>query len=54
MELTKDKKIESYAKQGLQCTRNTSLPYEINWTCLSCEYNVIKRENDHTKIQRTK
>ena len=54
MELTEDQIIEKYAKKCLHCNRNTLLPYEYEFTCLSCGYNVNKRKNELSKIQRKK
>ena len=34
------------------CNRNTLLPYEYEFTCVSCGYNVIKRKHELSKIQR--
>ena len=46
MKLTEDQIIE---KCG-----NTLLPYEYQWTCFSCKYNVIKRKQELSKKQREK
>ena len=54
MELTEDEIIEKYAKQCLHCSRITLLPYEYEWTCFSCGFNVNKRKHELSKIQRTK
>ena len=54
MDLTEDQIIEKYAKKCLHCNRNTLLPYEFEFTCFSCGYNVIKRKHDLSKIQRKK
>ena len=54
MGLTKGKLIEKYPKEVMHCLRNTSLPYEYEWTCLSCGYNVIEGIIQFTKIQRGK
>ena len=53
MEL-KDEIIQKYAKQCRHCNRNTLLPYEYEYTCFSCGYNVIKRKDELSKIQRKK
>ena len=50
MELTEDQKIEKYAKNCGHCNRNTLLPYEYEWTCFSCGYNVNKRKYELSKI----
>ena len=54
MELTEDEIIEKYAKQCGHCNRNTLLPYESEFTCNVCGYNVNKRKHELTKIQRKK
>ena len=51
MELT-DEIIEKNAKHCGHCNRNTLLPYEYEWTCSSCAFNLIKRKHELTKIQR--
>ena len=52
MELTEDEIIEKYAKQSRHCNRNTLLPHEYEYTCISCGYNVNKRKHELSKIQR--
>ena len=54
MELTEDEKIIKHAKKCGQCNRNTLLPYENEFTCISCGYNVIKRKHELSKLQRKK
>ena len=54
MELTEDEIIEKYGKQCRHCNRNTLLPYEYEFTCLTCGFNVIKRKHELSKIQRKK
>ena len=54
MELTEDRIIEKYGKHCGHCNRNTLLPYEYEYTCFSCGYNVNKRKNELSKIQRKK
>ena len=54
MDLTEDQIIEKYGKYCGHCNRNTLLPYEYEYTCFSCGYNVNKRKNDLSKIQRKK
>ena len=54
MELTEDEIIEKYGKKCLHCNRNCLLPYEYEFTCLSCGFNVIKRKHELSKIQRKK
>ena len=54
MELTEDEIIQKYAKKCGHCNRNTLLPYEYEYTCFSCKYNVIKQKHELSKIQRKK
>ena len=54
MELTEDEIIQKYAKNCSHCNRNMLLPYEYEYTCISCGYNVIKRKHELSKIQRKK
>ena len=54
MELTEDQIIEEYGKRCGHCNRNTLFPYEYEFTCFSCGYNVNKRKPELCKIQRKK
>ena len=54
MELTEDEIIKKYGKMCLHCNRNTLLPYEYEFTCFCCGFNVVKRKNELSKIQRKK
>ena len=54
MELTEDEIIQKYGKKCGHCNRNTLLPYEDEWTCLSCGFKLIKRKHELSKIQRKK
>ena len=54
MELTEDEIIQKYAKHCGHCKRNTLLPYEYEFTCFSCGYNVNKRKHELSKIQKKK
>ena len=54
MNLSENEIIEKYAKRCGHCNRNTLLPYEYEWTCISCRYNINKRKNELSKIQRKK
>ena len=45
MELSEDEVLQKYGKQGRDCNLNTLLPYEYEYTCISCEYNVIKTKS---------
>ena len=54
MELNENQIIEKHGEQWMHCMRNTLLPYEHEWTCLSVGYNIIKRKHRLTKLQRKK
>ena len=54
MELTEDEIKQKYAKRCGYCNRNTLLPYEYEFTCIVCGYNVNKRKHELSKIQRKK
>ena len=54
MNLSEDAIIEKDAKNCGHCNRNTLLPYEYEFTCVACGYNVNKRKNELSKIQRKK
>ena len=54
MELTEDHIIEKCAKQSRSCLKKTRLPYEYEFTCISCGFDEIKRQHELTKIQRKK
>ena len=54
MNLSEDEIIEKYAKNCGHCNRITLLPYEYEWSCSSCGYNVNKRKHELSKIQRKK
>ena len=54
MEITEDQIIEKYGENCRHCNRNTLLPYENEWTCFSCGYNLIKRKHELSKIQLKK
>ena len=54
MQLSEDEIIEKFGKHCGHCNRNTPLPYEYDWTCISCGFNLIKRKHELTKIQRKK
>ena len=54
MQLTEYKTIERYAKHCSHCNRITLLPYEHEWSGVSCGSNVIKRKHKLSKIQRKK
>ena len=54
MELSEDEIIQKYGKQCRHCNRNTLLPYEYEYTCIVCGYNMNKRKHELSKIQRKK
>ena len=54
MEITEDQIFEKYAKKCLHCNRITLLPYEYEFTCFSCGFNVNKRKHELSEIQRKK
>ena len=54
MESTEDEIIQKYGKRCGHCNRNTLLPYEYEFSCFSCGYNVNKRKHELSKIQRKK
>ena len=54
MELTEDKIIQKYGKHCGHCNQNTLLPYEYDFTCFSCGYNLKKRKHGLSKKQRKK
>ena len=51
MNLSEDEIIEKFAKQCRHCNRNTLLPYEYEFTCFSCGFNVSKPKHELSKIQ---
>ena len=54
MELTEDEITKKHAKHCGHCSGNTLLPYEYDWTCISCGFNLIKRKHKLNKFQRKK
>ena len=54
MELIEDEIVQKYGKRCGHRNANTLLPYEFEWSCLSCGYNVNERKHELTKIQRKK
>ena len=54
MELTEDEIIQKYGKRCEHCRRNMLLPYEYEWTCFSCGFNVYKQKHELSKIQKKK
>ena len=39
--LSEDEITEKHGKLSGHCNQNTLVPYEDEWTCISCNYNVI-------------
>ena len=54
MRLTEDEIIQKFAKNCGHFKRKTLLPYEYEFTCFSCGYNVNKRKHELSKFQRKK
>ena len=52
MNLSEDQIIEKYGKKWGNSLRNTLLPYENEFTRVSCRYNVIKRKQKVSKKQQ--
>ena len=52
MNLSEDENKQKYVKKCERCIRNTLLPNKYAFTCNLCAYNVIKRTNKLTEIQR--
>ena len=52
--MSEDEIIQKYGKNCGHCNRNTLLPYEYQWSCFSCGYNVNKRKHELSKTQRKK
>ena len=49
MEGAENEIIKKYAENCGHFNRNTLLPYEYEFTCFSCGYNVIKRKHELSK-----
>ena len=45
MELSEDEVLQKYGIQGRVCNLNTLLPYDYEYICISCGYNVIKTKS---------
>ena len=54
MQLTENEINEKYGKRCGHCIRNSLLPYENDWTCISCGFNSINRKHELSKTQRKK
>ena len=53
MELTEDRMFEKNAKQCKHCFRNILLPYQNEYTGISCGYNLTEQKIE-LKLQRAK
>ena len=54
MNLSEDETIKKYAKHCGHCNRNTLLPYEYEWTCISCGFSLIKENTNLLKYNEKK
>ena len=54
MQLSEDETFKNYAEHCGHCGTNLLLPYEYEFICISCGYNVIKRKHGPSKNQRKK
>ena len=54
MDLTEFGIIKKYAKKCVNCSQDILLPYEREWNCVLCGYNVIKWKHELSKSQRKK
>ena len=54
MELNEEQIIEKYGKHCGHCHKKTLLPYEYEFFCFSCGFNVNKRKHELSKIKRKK
>ena len=54
MNLSEDQIIEKYAKHYGHCNRDTLLPYEYGWNCISWGFKLIKSKHELSQIQRKK
>ena len=54
MELTEDEIKQKDRKRCGHCNRNSLVPYEYEFTCFSCGFNVNKRTHELSKIQLKK
>ena len=52
--LSEDEIIQKYGKHCGHCNRNMLLPYEYEWTCISCGFKINKHKHELSKIQRKK
>ena len=43
MRITEDQNIEMYGKLCMHCMPNLFLPYEQEWSCAACGFNIAKK-----------
>ena len=54
MKLSEDEITEKYPRQCKYCLRKTSLPYEYEWSSISCKFNSIKKNTNLLKYNEKK
>ena len=54
MNMSEDEIIQKYGRNYGHCKRKTLVPYEHEWSCFSCGFNVNKQKHELSKIQRKK
>ena len=54
MDLTEDEILEKYVEKRGHFNGKTILPFECEFTCISCGFNLIKRKHELTRIQPKK
>ena len=52
MEFTEGEIIQKVGEECMHCAWNPLLPYEYEFTCFSCGYDVIKRKKEFSKFSR--
>ena len=52
MNLSEDEFIQKYGKLCGHCNQKMLLPYEYEWGCFGCGYNINKRKHELSKIQK--
>ena len=53
MNLSEDETVEKYANQCKHCSQNTLLPYENEWSCIPCGFNLIKGNTNLLKFNES-
>ena len=54
MELTEDFFFEKHRKRRIHFMSYCLVQSEYEFSCMTCEFHVMKRKNEHTKVQRKK